>query len=80
VELYDPDLWTNEFAFLSQPGQAEIQSDLFYDYRTNVDAYPKWQEWFAEESAEAIGHLWGKHDLSFDPGEPERYRKDVPSA
>ena len=24
--------------------------------------------------------LWGKHDLSFDPGEPERYRKDVPSA
>jgi hypothetical protein len=24
--------------------------------------------------------LWGKHDLSFDLGEPERYRKDVPSA
>jgi len=24
--------------------------------------------------------LWGKHDLSFDPGEPERYRKDVPHA
>ncbi|MGA9707584.1 MAG: alpha/beta fold hydrolase, partial [Candidatus Sulfotelmatobacter sp.] len=39
-ERYDPDLWTDEFAFLSQPGQAEIQSDLFYDYRTNVDAYP----------------------------------------
>lgn len=24
--------------------------------------------------------IWGKHDLSFDPGEPERYRKDVPTA
>jgi pimeloyl-ACP methyl ester carboxylesterase len=24
--------------------------------------------------------LWGKHDLSFDLGEPERYRRDVPSA
>jgi pimeloyl-ACP methyl ester carboxylesterase len=24
--------------------------------------------------------IWGKHDLSFDPGEPERYRKDVPKA
>ena len=45
VELYDPDLWTDEFAFLSQPGQAEIQSDLFYDYRTNVAAYPEWQGW-----------------------------------
>jgi pimeloyl-ACP methyl ester carboxylesterase len=24
--------------------------------------------------------IWGKHDLSFDLGEPERYRKDVPNA
>ena len=23
---------------------------------------------------------WGKHDLFFDPGEPERYRKDILSA
>jgi pimeloyl-ACP methyl ester carboxylesterase len=42
VERYAPDLWTDEFAFLSQPGQVDIQSDLFYDYRTNVDSYPKW--------------------------------------
>src|SRR5205823_6642848 len=41
VEHYDPDLWTDEFAFLNQVDQAQIQSDLFYDYRTNVDAYPK---------------------------------------
>ena len=24
--------------------------------------------------------LWGKHDLSFESGEPERYRRDVPAA
>ena len=24
--------------------------------------------------------VWGKHDLSFDVGEPERYRADVPDA
>ena len=45
VELYDPDLWTDEYAFLNAPGQAQIQTDLFYDYRTNVAAYPKWQAW-----------------------------------
>ena len=28
VERYDPDLWTDEFAFLNQPGQVDIQSDL----------------------------------------------------
>lgn len=27
MERYDPDLWTDEFAFLNQPGQIEIQSD-----------------------------------------------------
>jgi pimeloyl-ACP methyl ester carboxylesterase len=79
VEHYDPDLWTDEFYFLNQPGQADIQSDLFYDYRTNVDAYPKWQAWMREKHPRLLV-IWGKYDLSFDPGEPERYRADVPSA
>jgi pimeloyl-ACP methyl ester carboxylesterase len=79
VELYDPDLWTDEYAFLNAPGQAQIQSDLFYDYRTNVDAYPKWQAWMQKTHPRLLV-IWGKHDLSFDSGEPERYRQDVPSA
>ena len=79
IELYDPDLWTDEFAFLNAPSQAQIQSDLFYDYRTNVTAYPKWQEWMQRTQPKLLV-LWGKHDLSFDLGEPERYRRDVPKA
>jgi pimeloyl-ACP methyl ester carboxylesterase len=79
VELYNPDLWTDEFYFLNAPGQSQIQSDLFYDYRTNVEAYPKWQAWMQKTQPRLLV-IWGKHDLSFDPGEPERYRKDVPSA
>ncbi len=79
VELYDPDLWTDEYAFLNAPGQAQIQSDLFYDYRTNVEAYPKWQAWMQKRQPRLLV-IWGKHDLSFDLDEPERYRKDVPKA
>jgi pimeloyl-ACP methyl ester carboxylesterase len=79
IELYDPDLWTDEYAFINTPGQAQIQSDLFYDYRTNVEAYPKWQAWMREKQPRLMV-IWGKHDLSFDLGEPERYRKDVPNA
>jgi len=79
VELYDPDLWTDEYAFLNAPGQAQIQSDLFYNYRTNVESYPKWQAWMHKTQPKLLV-LWGKHDLSFDLGEPERYRKDVPNA
>ena len=79
VERYDPDLWTDEFAFLSQPGQAEIQTDLFYDYRTNVEAYPTWQAWMRENQPRLLV-LWGKYDLSFDLSEPEAYSRDVPEA
>jgi pimeloyl-ACP methyl ester carboxylesterase len=79
VERYDPDLWTDEFAFLNQPGQADIQSDLFYDYRTNVDAYPKWQAWMREKQPRLLV-IWGKYDRSFEISEPEAYRRDVPNA
>ena len=79
VERYDPDLWADEFAFLSQPGQAGIQSDLFYDYRTNVAAYPKWQAWMREKRPRLLV-IWGKYDPSFDLSEPEAYRRDVPDA
>jgi pimeloyl-ACP methyl ester carboxylesterase len=79
VELYDPDLWTDEFAFLSRPEQADIQSDLFYDYRTNVDSYPKWQAWLRATQPRLLV-LWGKYDPSFELSEPDAYRRDVPSA
>jgi pimeloyl-ACP methyl ester carboxylesterase len=79
VERYNPDLWSDEFAFLSQPGQAEIQSDLFYDYQTNVASYPKWQAWMREKQPRLLV-IWGKHDLSFELTEPEAYRRDVPAA
>jgi pimeloyl-ACP methyl ester carboxylesterase len=79
VERYDPDLWTDEFAFLGRPGQAEIQSDLFYDYRTNVESYPKWQAWMRERQPRLLV-IWGRYDPSFDSSEPEAYRRDVPNA
>jgi pimeloyl-ACP methyl ester carboxylesterase len=79
VERYDPDLWTDEFRFLNQPGQADIQSDLFYDYRTNVAAYPKWQAWMREKKPRLLV-IWGKYDPSFDLSEPEAYRRNVPTA
>jgi pimeloyl-ACP methyl ester carboxylesterase len=79
VERYDPDLWTDEFAFLNSPRQADIQSDLFFDYRTNVAAYPAWQAWLRKTQPRTLV-LWGKYDPSFDISEPEAYRRDLPDA
>jgi pimeloyl-ACP methyl ester carboxylesterase len=79
VERYDPDLWTDEFAFLNRAGEADIQSDLFYDYRTNVAAYPTWQAWLRKTQPRNLV-LLGKYDQSFDISEPEAYRNDLPNA
>jgi pimeloyl-ACP methyl ester carboxylesterase len=79
VERYDPDLWTDELAFLNQPGQGDIQTELFYDYRNNVASYPAWQAWLRKVQPRLLV-IWGKHDPSFDISEPEAYRRDVPQA
>lgn len=79
AERYDPDLWTDEFNFLAQQGQAEIQSDLFYDYRTNVASYPKWQAWMRKYQPSTLV-LWGKYDPSFEVAEAAAYRRDIPKA
>ena len=78
-ERYDPDTWTDEHAFLSRPGQLEIQSDLFYDYRTNVAAYPDWQAWMRDRQPPLLVP-WGRYDPSFTVAGAEAYRRDVPDA
>ncbi len=78
-ERYDPDAWLDEHALLSRPGQERIQSDLFYDYRTNVAAYPTWQAWLRQLQPPLLV-LWGKYDPSFAIGGATAYRRDVPGA
>lgn len=78
-ELYDPDSWTDESSFLSRAGQSEVQSKLFYDYRTNVAAYPEWQEWLRVHHP-ALLVVWGRYDMSFQVEGADSFKKDVPSA
>jgi pimeloyl-ACP methyl ester carboxylesterase len=78
-ERYDPESWECEAALLSRPGQRQIQSDLFFDYQTNVAAYPSWQAWLKRRQPPLLV-LWGKYDPSFALAEAEAYRRDVPDA
>ncbi|WP_433355334.1 alpha/beta fold hydrolase [Micromonospora saelicesensis] len=78
-ERYDPDLWVDEHAFLSRPGEIERQVDLQYDYRTNVASYPTWQDWLRRTQPPLLV-VWGRYDTSFEVSEPEAYRSDVPGA
>jgi pimeloyl-ACP methyl ester carboxylesterase len=78
-ERIDPDTWTDEFHFLNQPGQADIQTDLFFDYQNNLKAYPAWQKWLREHQPPLLV-IWGRYDPSFTVAGAEAYRKDVPTA
>jgi len=79
LELYDPDNWTDEFSFLSRPGQSDIQSTLFYDYRNNVAAYPDWQRWLRGTQPPLLV-IWGRYDTSFEVEGATAFKKDVPQA
>jgi pimeloyl-ACP methyl ester carboxylesterase len=78
-ETLDPDRWTDEFAFLSRPGEDDIQIDLFYDYRTNVASYPAWDAWLRLHQP-PTSVIWGKYDPSFLVAETAAYQRDLPKA
>jgi pimeloyl-ACP methyl ester carboxylesterase len=78
-DTIDPDRWTDEFAFLSRPGQADIQAELFYDYRTNVASYPSWDAWLRQHQPPTLV-VWGKYDPSFLVAEAAAYKRDLPRA
>src|SRR5712672_3140536 len=78
-ETFDPDRWTDEFAFLSRPGEADIQIDLFYDYRTNVANNVAWSAWLRLNQPPTLV-IWGRYDPSFLVAEAAAYQRDLPEA
>jgi pimeloyl-ACP methyl ester carboxylesterase len=78
-ERYNPDLWLDEYAHLSRPGQRQIQLDLFWSYQTNVAAYPSWQAWLRQHKPPMLV-VWGRYDPSFAVAGAAAYQKAAPDA
>ena len=79
LSLVSPDAWTVDQALLDRPGNAEIQLDLFYDFRTNLPLYPQWQVYFREHKPPTLV-LWGKNDAVFVSAGAASYQRDLPNA
>jgi pimeloyl-ACP methyl ester carboxylesterase len=75
----DPTAWTYDQALLDRPGNAEIQLDLFYDYRTNLDLYPRVQAFFREHQPPTL-IVWGANDKIFPAEGARAYLRDLPNA
>jgi pimeloyl-ACP methyl ester carboxylesterase len=79
-ELISADNWNSDFfTTIQKPNGRQIQMDLFYDYRTNVALYPKWQEFLRDRKPKTI-IFWGQEDIFFTPEGGEAYLKDLPHA
>lgn len=76
IDSVDPAAYTLDVALLGRPGQTSLQLKLFYDYRTNVELYGKFQE-YIRESGVPVLVLWGKNDIIFTLAGAEAYKRDA---
>jgi pimeloyl-ACP methyl ester carboxylesterase len=74
-----PETWNLDYTLISRPGNGDIQLDIFYDYRTNVDIYPEFQAYFRKSQVPLLA-VWGEHDIIFVPPGAEAFKRDLPHA
>jgi pimeloyl-ACP methyl ester carboxylesterase len=74
-----PDGYSLDNYYLSRPGVAEVQLDLFGDYKSNVALYPRFQEYFRSQRPPLLA-AWGKNDPFFLPAGAEAFKRDIPGA
>lgn len=78
-ELVSPDTWNMDVHLLERPNAVRMHQELFHDYRSNVELYPRWQEFLRERQPKTL-IFWGQNDIFFTPEGGEAYLHDLPQA
>jgi pimeloyl-ACP methyl ester carboxylesterase len=74
-----PDGYSLDNYYLARPGAADIQLDLFGDYKSNVALYPEFQNYFRTYKPRFLA-AWGRNDPFFLPPGAEAFKRDIPNA
>ena len=74
-----PDGYSLDNFYLARPGMAELQLDLFGDYKSNVALYPVFQQYFRTHKPPFLA-VWGRNDPFFLPAGAEAFKRDIPNA
>jgi pimeloyl-ACP methyl ester carboxylesterase len=77
--LVSPDGYSLDNFYLARPGMAELQLDLFGDYKSNIALYPAFQQCFRNHKPPFLA-VWGKNDPFFLPPGAEAFKRDIPDA
>jgi len=74
-ELVSPDGYSLDNFYLTRPGADEVQLDLMGDYKSNVELYPSFQEYFRTYAPPTLA-VWGRNDPFFLPAGAEAFKRD----
>jgi pimeloyl-ACP methyl ester carboxylesterase len=75
-DCISPDAWNFDQWGLDRPGNADIQLAIFEDYRSNLELYAQWQEYFRRHQPPLLA-VWGKNDPIFGPAGAEAFKQDL---
>jgi pimeloyl-ACP methyl ester carboxylesterase len=81
-ELHDrvsPETWILDWERMSRPGNLDMQFELNCDYKTHIQMFPAFQQYFRTYQPPAL-IIWGKHEVYFDVKEASCYKRDLPDA
>lgn len=80
TSVVDPDAWMTAHAAAAATEQrVAAQLELFADYITNVELYPRVHEYF-RSSAVPLLAVWGRNDPIFGPDGATAFGRDLPHA
>jgi len=74
-----PDNWVIDQANQDRPGNKDIQLEILFNAKRNMDAYPVWQEYFRKQQPPML-ITWGKNDGIFTVEGAQCFKRDLPNA
>jgi len=78
--VVDPDTWINAHAAVaSTEERIAAQLELFADYSSNVELYPRVHEYFRSSQVPLLA-VWGRNDQIFGPDGALAFARDLPNA
>lgn len=74
-----PELWMLDWELMKRPGNIDMQFELNCDYKSNMEMFPVFQNYFRTHQPPALV-IWGKYDPFFDVKEAYCYKRDLRDA
>ena len=74
-----PETWLLDWERMSRPGNTDMQFALNCTYKSNIEMFPAFQEYFRTHQPPALV-IWGKYDPYYHVKEAHCYKRDLPLA